>query len=163
MIVLRIHYHVHFYLSERKNQIKVFFGYFTRLLISDWYKIWINGPTLIEKKGNDLHLNVSYTLKSLIEEQARLDFSDFLSTLLAIFHVTNKTKSTVVIYTEPFIYEHSITVFECRLITSFVFRQFWRRSYQNQLSFPGKDSTAFFSFFVKMTKTENRKMGWKAH
>ena len=29
------------------------------------------------------------TLKSLIEEYARLDFSDFLSTLLAIFHVIN--------------------------------------------------------------------------
>ena len=30
------------------------------------------------------------TLKSLIEEHARLDFSDFLSTLLAIFHVINE-------------------------------------------------------------------------
>jgi hypothetical protein len=30
------------------------------------------------------------TLKSLIEEHARLDFSDFLSTLLAIFKVVNK-------------------------------------------------------------------------
>ena len=30
------------------------------------------------------------TLKSLIEEHARLDLSDFLSTLLAIFHVINK-------------------------------------------------------------------------
>ena len=30
------------------------------------------------------------TLKSLIEEHARLDSSDFLSTLLAIFHVINK-------------------------------------------------------------------------
>ena len=30
------------------------------------------------------------TLKSLIEEHARLDFSDFFSTLLAIFHVLNK-------------------------------------------------------------------------
>ena len=30
------------------------------------------------------------TLKSLIEEYARLDFSDFLSTLLAIFHVINE-------------------------------------------------------------------------
>ncbi len=30
------------------------------------------------------------TLKSLIEEHARLDFSDFLSTLLAIFHLKNK-------------------------------------------------------------------------
>ena len=28
---------------------------------------------------------IPYTLKSLIEEHARLDFSDFLSTLLAIF------------------------------------------------------------------------------
>ena len=37
-------------------------------------------------------------------------------------------------------------------ISSFVFHQFWRQSYQNQLSFSGKDSTA-----------ENRKMGWKAH
>ena len=30
------------------------------------------------------------TLKSLIVEHARLDFSEFLSTLLAIFHVINK-------------------------------------------------------------------------
>ena len=30
------------------------------------------------------------TLKFLIEEHARLDFSDFLSTLLEIFHVMNK-------------------------------------------------------------------------
>ena len=30
------------------------------------------------------------TLKFLIEEYTRLDFSDFLSTLLAIFHVINK-------------------------------------------------------------------------
>ena len=30
------------------------------------------------------------TLKSLIEEHARLDFSDFLSTLLAIFHAINE-------------------------------------------------------------------------
>ena len=30
------------------------------------------------------------TLKSLIEEHASLDFSDFLSTLLAIFHVINE-------------------------------------------------------------------------
>ena len=32
----------------------------------------------------------SSTLKSLIEEHAPLDFSDFLFTLLAIFHVINK-------------------------------------------------------------------------
>ena len=31
-----------------------------------------------------------YTLKSLIEEHACLDFSDILSTLLAIFHVINE-------------------------------------------------------------------------
>ena len=31
------------------------------------------------------------TLKSRIEEHARLNFSDFLSTLLAIFHVINET------------------------------------------------------------------------
>ena len=30
------------------------------------------------------------TLKSLIEEQACLDYSDFLSTVLAIFHAINK-------------------------------------------------------------------------
>ena len=30
------------------------------------------------------------TLKSLIEEHARVDFSDFLSTLLAIFHEINE-------------------------------------------------------------------------
>ena len=32
----------------------------------------------------------TFTLKSLIEEHARLDFSNFLSTLLAIFHVINE-------------------------------------------------------------------------
>ena len=36
---------------------------------------------------NHLISKYSHTLKSLIEEHARLDFSDFLSTLLAIFHV----------------------------------------------------------------------------
>ena len=35
-------------------------------------------------------IKLSNTLKSLIEEHARLDFSDFLSTLLAIFHVINE-------------------------------------------------------------------------
>ena len=30
------------------------------------------------------------TLKSLIEEHARLDFSDFISTLFVIFHVINE-------------------------------------------------------------------------
>ena len=30
------------------------------------------------------------TLKSLIDEHAHLDFSDFLSTLVAIFHVINE-------------------------------------------------------------------------
>ena len=39
---------------------------------------------------NHLISKYSHTLKSLIEEHARLDFSDFLSTLLAIFHVINK-------------------------------------------------------------------------
>ena len=34
--------------------------------------------------------NCLFTLKSLIEEHARLDFSDFLSTLLTIFHIINK-------------------------------------------------------------------------
>ena len=33
---------------------------------------------------------VLLTLKSLIEEHACLDFSGFLSTLLAIFHVINR-------------------------------------------------------------------------
>ena len=41
-----------------------------------------------------VHMNEKHkdtpTLKSLIEEHARLDISDFLSTLLAIFHVINK-------------------------------------------------------------------------
>ena len=36
------------------------------------------------------HVHTSHTLKSLIEEHARLDFSDFLSTLLAIFYVINE-------------------------------------------------------------------------
>ena len=35
-------------------------------------------------------INNKSTLKSLIEEHTRLDFSDFLSTLFAIFHVINK-------------------------------------------------------------------------
>ena len=45
-------------------------------------------------------------------------------------------------------------------ISSFVFRHFWRRSYQNQLSFSGKDSTADFFVFRHLQK---RKMGWNAH
>ena len=44
-------------------------------------------------------------------------------------------------------------------ILSFVFCQFWRRSYQNQLSFSGKDSTAdffhFSSFWPKYEKKSN--------
>ena len=36
------------------------------------------------------HLRFQGTLKSLIEEHACLDFSDFLSTLLAIFYVVNE-------------------------------------------------------------------------
>mgnify|MGYP001359363001 CR=1 FL=1 len=35
-------------------------------------------------------INNKSTLKSLIEEHTRLDFSDFLSTLLAIFYAINK-------------------------------------------------------------------------
>ena len=45
-----------------------------------------------------------------------------------------------------------------RFISSFVFRQFWRRSYENQLSLSGKDSAAdFFVFgnFDQNTKNEN--------
>ena len=38
-----------------------------------------------------MQINVDlYTLKSLIEEHACLDFSDLLSTLLTIFHGINK-------------------------------------------------------------------------
>ena len=37
----------------------------------------------------------------------------------------------------------------------FVFRHFWRRSYQNQLSFSGKDSTAVFFRFSSFMKNEN--------
>ena len=40
-------------------------------------------------------------------------------------------------------------------LSFFVFRQFWRRSYQNQLSFSGKDSTA--DFFVFRQNDEKRK------
>ena len=48
-----------------------------------------------------------------------------------------------------------------RFISSFVFHHFWQRSYQNQLSFSGKDSTAGFFFVVRhLRKT---KMGWNAH
>ena len=36
------------------------------------------------------NLMIMNTLKSLIEEHARLNFSDFLSTLLAILHVINE-------------------------------------------------------------------------
>ena len=39
-------------------------------------------------------------------------------------------------------------------ISSFVFRHFWRRSYQNQLSFSGKDSTADFLVFCHLRKTK---------
>ena len=51
---------------------------------------WISS---IKQKFGDwlfVDLRVYPTLKSLIEEHARLDFSDFLSTLLAIFHVINE-------------------------------------------------------------------------
>ena len=56
------------------------------------------------------------TLKSLIEEHARLDFSDFLSTLLAIFHVkfefsekaTKFEKIVVVLLTRVSCSVHSI-------------------------------------------------------
>ena len=44
-------------------------------------------------------------------------------------------------------------------LSFFVFRQSCQWSYQNQLSFSGKDSTADF---FKMTKNENQNMGWKA-
>ena len=40
--------------------------------------------------ANSRDMVILPTLKSLIEEHARLDFSDFLSTLLAIFHVINE-------------------------------------------------------------------------
>ena len=49
------------------------------------------------KKGAKLAIHTMFTLekqnptlKSPIEEHARLDFSDFLSTLFAIFHVINE-------------------------------------------------------------------------
>ena len=44
-------------------------------------------------------------------------------------------------------------------ISSFVFRQLWGQSYQNQLSFSGKDSTANFFVFRHLRKT---KMGSNA-
>ena len=40
--------------------------------------------------ASEVFENHALTLKSLIEEHARLDFSDFLSSLLAIFHVINE-------------------------------------------------------------------------
>ena len=42
-----------------------------------------------------------------------------------------------------------------RFISCFVFRQFWRRSYENQLSLSGKDSTS--DFFVSGHFDENTK------
>ena len=56
---------------------------------------WLQSEMFLKKIGRPLwtlpnvNLNL-YTLKSLINEHARLDFSDFLSTLFAIFHVINK-------------------------------------------------------------------------
>ena len=55
-------------------------------------------------------------------------------------------------------------------ISSFVFCHFWQRSYQNQLSFSGKDSTTDFFCFSSFTKNviyEKRhlrktKVGWNA-
>ena len=44
-------------------------------------------------------------------------------------------------------------------LSFFVFRHLWRRSYQNQLSFSGKESTADFFVFRNLRKT---KMGWNA-
>ena len=56
--------------------------YFTNITVATWYI----------SKIIPVSTALSYvtTLKSLIEEHARLDFSDFLSTLLAIFHVINE-------------------------------------------------------------------------
>ena len=41
------------------------------------------------EKNNNSYSDMN-TLKSLIEEHAHIDFSDFLSTLLAIFYVINE-------------------------------------------------------------------------
>ena len=45
-------------------------------------------------------------------------------------------------------------------LSFFVFRHFWRRSYKNQLSFSGKDSTADFFIVRHLRKT---KMKWNTH
>ena len=42
-------------------------------------------------------------------------------------------------------------------LSIFVFRQFWQQSYQNQLSFSGKDSTAFFFVFRHFDKKRRSK------
>ena len=59
---------------------------------------FLNGGTKLERfLPNNQHTQRKFlnfenwtTLKSLIEENACLDLSDFLSTLLAIFHVINE-------------------------------------------------------------------------
>ena len=55
-----------------------------------------------------------------------------------------------------------ILVMIARLITSFVFRQFWRRSNQNQLSFSGNDSTADFFVFRHFDEKQKSKNEMKS-
>ena len=55
------------------------------LLLMDIFGIVGNHKSYLHRLFHLVH-----TLKSLIKEYARLDFSDFFSTLLAIFHVINK-------------------------------------------------------------------------
>ena len=75
--------------------------------------------TLCEKKDQA-------TLKSLIEEHARLDFSDFLSTLLPIFHVINKKfhPARLLIYlvdTQLLIYSGLLRDFRVEIVTNVYF------------------------------------------
>ena len=96
---------------KNENRIKDFVGTYVKLklffsnsmnrnrnfgLVFGWgkllltYRIVASTNTCYYSENQIFHFKVSNTLMSLIEEHARLDFSDFLSTLLAIFHVINK-------------------------------------------------------------------------
>ena len=50
---------------------------------------------------------------------------------------------------------HKVDNIYAGFISSFVFRHFWRQSYQNQLSFSGKDTTADFFVFRQNDKTKD--------
>ena len=76
---------MNFLQSQNKNRIT---GFWTK---AD--QLWVSVVLIIAKTVATLMITFKFkssTLKSLIEEHARIDFSDFLSTLLTIFHVISE-------------------------------------------------------------------------